>query len=149
MVRMFLLKFDGYQCHITSHAIESLREGGVLLYCLPFHAIRKTQLFEIGLYRLFKEVVRRESKKAENCMVFQRLKNSTFFIWHGDLEKRFLSRTTSKALFCELAYCVLWFYRPKSAEKAHVMSNREELEGLLEFKHVRIRVGVFFYHRWS
>lgn len=52
--RKVCLVFDGYRSHMGFKVLRTLRDGGVVVYCLPTHTSSATQPLDVAVYSPFK-----------------------------------------------------------------------------------------------
>lgn len=52
--RKVLLLYDGYRSHMSLRAVQILRKGNVVAYCLPSHTSGKTQPLDLTVFGAFK-----------------------------------------------------------------------------------------------
>ena len=65
--RKVVLTYDGRRSHLSARALEILKEGNVIAYCLPSHSSGKTQPLDVGLSSRSRVLSRATSKKLRNC----------------------------------------------------------------------------------
>lgn len=62
--RKVLLIYDGYKSHIGIKALDILKNGSVIAYCLPSHTSGLLQPLDVGIFNLFKAYLRDEIAEA-------------------------------------------------------------------------------------
>lgn len=145
--RKVVLTYDGYRSHVSLLAIQTLRDGNVLPYCLPAHTSGKTQPLDVGIYGLFKRALNVEVQKATQLYSIPEF--DQFDLFHM-LHRAYMSTFTicnirsafrKAGVYPVNGDLLLGSARPVSAQQADTVLNAEALLTLLEEKRDRIRKG--------
>lgn len=71
--RKVLLIYDGYKCHLGIKALDTLKNGNVIAYCLPAHTSGLLQPLDVALFGPFKAFLRdliAEAARVHESMEF-------------------------------------------------------------------------------